>query len=210
MALYIRNLVLFKLGWVACVMLAAAGQPVMATLVVAAVVMAHLATVPVKSKESMLLVSAAVIGMTWESLLVRFGIVSYPGYTDAAALAPYWIVAMWVLFATTINHGLRWIKRSWIVASAAGLIGGPLAFFSGAQLGAVEFSHTLLALVSIGFGWAVLLPTLVLVADTIIDSDWLEPRDGLPGDAKPAGDVSARRQDPVLLPVRAEEARYGN
>jgi len=210
MALYIRNLVLFKLGWVACVMLAAAGQPVMATLVVAAVVMAHLATVPVKSKESMLLVSAAVIGMTWESLLVRFGIVSYPGYTDAAALAPYWIVAMWVLFATTINHGLRWIKRSWIVASAAGLIGGPLAFFSGAQLGAVEFSNTLLALVSIGFGWAVLLPTLVLVADTIIDSDWLEPRDGLPGDAKPAGDVSARRQDPVLLPVRAEEARYGN
>ena len=210
MALYIRNLVLFKLGWVACVMLAAAGQPVMAMLVVAAVVMAHLATVPVKSKESMLLVSAAVIGMAWESLLVRFGIVSYPGYTDAAALAPYWIVAMWVLFATTINHGLRWIKRSWIVASAAGLIGGPLAFFSGAQLGAVEFSNTLLALVSIGVGWAVLLPTLALVADTIIDSAWLEPRDGVPGDAVPAGDVSARRPDPVLLPVRAEEARYGN
>jgi hypothetical protein len=210
MALYIRNLVLFKLGWVACVMLAAAGQPVMATLVVAAVVLAHLATVPVKSKESMLLVSAAVIGMTWESLLVRFGIVSYPGYTDAAALAPYWIVAMWVLFATTINHGLRWIKRSWIVASAAGLIGGPLAFFSGAQLGAVEFSNTLLALVSIGVGWAVLLPALALVADTIIDSAWLEPREGLPSDAVPAGDVSAKRSDPLLLPVRAEEARYGN
>ena len=210
MALYIRNLVLFKLGWVACVMLAAAGQPVMATLVVAAVVMAHLATVPVKSKESMLLVSAAVIGMAWESLLVRFGIVSYPGYTDAAALAPYWIVAMWVLFATTINHGLRWIKRSWIVASAAGLIGGPLAFFSGAQLGAVEFSNTLLALVSIGVGWAVLLPTLALVADTIIDSAWLEPRDGLPTDAQPAGAVSAMRADPVLVPLRAEEVRYGN
>lgn len=210
MALYIKNLVLFKLGWVACVMLAAAGQPVMATLVVAAVVVAHLATVPVKSKESMLLVSAAVIGMTWESLLVRFGIVSYPGYTVAAALAPYWIVAIWVLFATTINHGLRWIKRSWIVASAAGLIGGPLAFFSGAQLGAVEFSNTLLALVSIGVGWAVLLPTLALVADTIIDSAWLEPRDGLPSDAVPARDVSAKRPDAVLLPVRAEEAPYGN
>jgi len=210
MALYIKNLVLFKLGWVACVMLAAAGQPVMATVVVAAVVVAHLVTVPVKSKESMLLVSAAVIGMTWESLLVRFGIVSYPGYTVAAALAPYWIVAMWVLFATTINHGLRWIKRSWIVASAAGLIGGPLAFFSGAQLGAVEFSNTLLALVSIGVGWAVLLPTLALVADTIIDSAWLEPRDGLSSDAVPARDVSAKRPDAVLLPVRAEEAPHGN
>jgi putative effector of murein hydrolase len=210
MALYIRNLVLFKLGWVACVMLAAAGQPLMATLVVAAVVAAHLATVPVKSKESMLLVSAALIGMTWESLLVKFGIVSYSGYPDAAAFAPYWIVAMWVLFATTINQGLRWIKRSWIVASAAGLIGGPLAFFSGAQLGAVEFSNTALALATIGVGWAVLLPILALVADTIIDSAWLEPRDGLPTEAKPAGAVSAMRADPVLVPVRAEEVRYGN
>lgn len=210
MALYIRNLVLFKLGWVACVMLAAAGQPVNATLVVVAVVVAHLATVPVKSKESMLLVSAALIGMTWESLLVNLGVVSYPGYADAAALAPYWIVAMWVLFATTINHGLRWVKRSWIVASAAGLIGGPLAFFSGAQLGAVEFSNTLLALAAIGVGWAVLLPTLALVADTIIDSAWLEPRDGLPADAVPGRYASAKRADAVLLPVRAEEARYGN
>ena len=210
MALYIRNLVLFKLGWVACVMLAAAGQPMMATLVVAVVVVAHLATVPVKSKESMLLVAAAVIGMTWESLLVRFGVVSYPGYTDAAALAPYWIVAMWVLFATTINHGLRWIKRNWMVASAAGLIGGPLAFFSGAQPGAVEFSNTILALASIGVGWAVLLPTLALVADTIIDSAWLEPRDTQPTDAMPARDVSTMRADRVLVLARAEEARYGN
>lgn len=210
MAPYIRNLVLFKLGWVACVMLAAAGRPVMATLVVAAVVVAHLATVPVKSKESMLLVSAALIGMIWESLLVKFGIVSYSGYADATALAPHWIVAMWVLFATTINHGLRWIKRSWVVASAAGLIGGPLAFFSGAQLGAVEFSNTALALAAIGVGWAVLLPTLALVADTIIDSVWLEPRDGLPTDAKPAGAVAATRADPVLVPVRVEEVRYGN
>ncbi|RQW79988.1 MAG: DUF2878 domain-containing protein, partial [Methylococcus sp.] len=152
----------------------------------------------------------ALIGMTWESLLVKFGIVSYSGYPDAAAFAPYWIVAMWVLFATTINHGLRWIKRSWIVASAAGLIGGPLAFFSGAQLGAVEFSNTALALATIGVGWAVLLPILALVADTIIDSAWLEPRDGLPTEAKPAGAVSAMRADPVLVPVRAEEVRYGN
>jgi hypothetical protein len=209
MALNIRNLVLFKLGWVACVMLAAAGQPVMATLAVAAVVAVHLAAVPVKSKESILLVSAALIGMTWESLLVRFGIVGYPGYADTAGLAPYWIVAMWVLFATTINHGLRWIKRSWVVASGAGLIGGPLAFFSGAQLGAVEFSNTPLALASIAVGWAVLLPILALVADTIIDSAWLEPRDGLPTEADPAIEVSAVRADPVLVPVGAEEARYG-
>ncbi|MEJ2384964.1 MAG: DUF2878 domain-containing protein [Xanthomonadales bacterium] len=99
MAGSIRNLVLFKLGWVACVLFAAAGEPLLATAAVALVVAAHLASVPVVVKEAVLLVAAAVIGMAWESLLVYAGLVRYPGEAGGAALAPYWIVAMWVLFA---------------------------------------------------------------------------------------------------------------
>jgi hypothetical protein len=139
----------------------------------------HLATVPVAIKEFILLAAAGLIGMAWESLLLYAGVVSYPGHATGAALAPHWIVAMWVLFATTLNHGFSWAKRSWVIASIAGLAGGPLAFFGGANLGAVEFSNTLLAMVVIGIGWAILLPMLMLLADTIIDSVWLEPRDGV-------------------------------
>jgi hypothetical protein len=90
--------------------------------------------------------------------------------------APYWIVAMWVLFATTINHGLRWAKRSAWVAALAGLFGGPAAFYGGMKLNAVAFSDPVIALGVIGIGWALLLPALVVIADTIIDSPWLEPR----------------------------------
>lgn len=173
----LKNLVMFKLGWVACVGLAAAGQPLWATLAVAFVVTLHLAGVPVVVKEALLLAASAVIGLAWESLLVWSGLLSYPASGEVAPLAPYWIVAMWVLFATTINHGLRWAKRSWMIAAVAGMVGGPMAFYGGAAMGAVEFSHTLLALAAIGAGWAVLMPLLTLIADTIIDSDWLEPRE---------------------------------
>lgn len=172
----LKNLVMFKLGWIACVGLAAAGQPLWATLAVALVVTLHLAGVPVVVKEALLLAASAVIGLAWESLLVWSGLLSYPASGELAPLAPYWIVAMWVLFATTINHGLRWAKRSWMIAAIAGLVGGPMAFYGGAAMGAVEFSHTLWALAAIGAGWAVLMPLLTLIADTIIDSDWLEPR----------------------------------
>jgi hypothetical protein len=82
---------------------------------------------------------------------------------------------MWVLFATTINYGLAWVKRSWLISAGMGLIGGPLAFFAGAGLGAVTFTNTPLALVVIGVGWAVLLPLVVLISDTIADSGFLEP-----------------------------------
>lgn len=172
----LKNLVMFKLGWIACVGLAAAGQPLWATLAVALVVTLHLAGVPVVVKEALLLAASAVIGLAWESLLVWSGLLSYPASGELAPLAPYWIVAMWVLFATTINHGLRWAKRSWMIAAIAGMVGGPMAFYGGAAMGAVEFSHTLWALAAIGAGWAVLMPLLTLIADTIIDSDWLEPR----------------------------------
>lgn len=171
------NLVLFKLGWIACVGFAAVGEPLLATLAVAVVVSVHLLGVPLAVKEAILLASAAVIGLAWESLMVWTGLLSYPGHTELAPLAPYWIVAMWTLFATTINHGLRWAKKNWAVAALAGLVGGPMAFYGGASMGAVEFSNTPLALTVIGAGWAVLLPLMIWVSDTIIDSAWLEPQE---------------------------------
>ena len=50
-----------------------------------------------------------------------------------------------------------------------------MAFFGGMNLGAVIFSSTPLALAVIGAGWAVLLPAFALIAETIIDSTYLEP-----------------------------------
>ncbi len=170
----LKNLGLFKLGWLACVMSAAAGQPGFGAIAVAAVVAIHLAGTAVPVKEALLLLAAALIGIAWESVLVAAGLVSYPATGSAGWLAPYWIVAMWVLFATTVNHGLAWVKRNWMVAAIAGLLGGPAAFFGGARLGAVEFSEPVLALAVIGAGWAILLPVLVFIADSLIDSALLE------------------------------------
>ncbi|MEJ2534421.1 MAG: DUF2878 domain-containing protein [Gammaproteobacteria bacterium] len=172
----LRNLVLFKLGWIGCVMFAAAGKPWLSLLSVLIVVALHLPQLAAPLKEALLLATAVLIGLLWESALVALGIVEYPGH-DHAWLAPVWILAMWALFATTINHGLAWVKRYWVYAALAGAIGGPMAFYAGANLGAVAFPNTTLAMVVIGAGWAVLLPLLALLADTIIDSTLFEPRD---------------------------------
>ena len=51
-----------------------------------------------------------------------------------------------------------------MVVAVAGAIGGPLAFFAGASIGAVELVSPAIALIAIGIGWAVMLPLLVKVA----------------------------------------------
>lgn len=193
----IQNLVLFKLGWVACILAAAALLPEFAVLAVTIVVLIHLARTPVPAKEAFFLFCAALLGLAWESVVLFTGLVEYPGLGAESLLAPSWIVAMWVLFATTINYGFKWLKRHWAIASFFGLVGGPMAFFAGSAAGAAEFSNPVAALAVIGVGWAILLPLLTLIADTIIDSTLLEP-----GPRRPrAGSV------PALVPLMGRTAR---
>jgi hypothetical protein len=171
----IRNLVSFKAGWLACVLFAAAGNAPLAALSALAVVAMHLLWVPVPRKELLLIAAAVAIGFTWESLLVALGLAVYPGH-ESVFFAPYWIVTMWALFATTLNHGMRWTKKTLWLACVAGALGGPMAFYGGMKMGAVVFPEPALALAAIGLGWGLLLPLLTVLADSIIDMPWLEPK----------------------------------
>ena len=158
------NLAVFKAAWTAVVISAAAGTPTIGVIAVAIAVGIHLWSSEDRDNEIRLLFVAATMGFAWESALVLGGLLEYSSGNWMAGLAPYWIVAMWVLFATTLNVGMRWLRRSTTIAAVAGAIGGPLAFFAGASIGAVELVSPATALISIGIGWAVMLPLLVKFA----------------------------------------------
>ena len=158
------NLSLFKAGWLASVLTAAASVPAAGATVVAIVVAVHLFRTANVEKEFQLLLFAALLGLGWESLLVSLGLVQYSTGSAFPGLAPYWIVGMWVLFATTINVGLKWLHKNIAVAAIAGAIGGPLSFIAGEKAGAVSFPNPQLSLLVIAAGWALLLPLLVRVA----------------------------------------------
>ena len=57
----------------------------------------------------MILMTGAV-GLSWDSAMVTAGWLAYPSGTFVAGLAPYWILAMWMLFATTLNVSFRWLQ----------------------------------------------------------------------------------------------------
>ncbi|HCU53557.1 MAG TPA: DUF2878 domain-containing protein [Gammaproteobacteria bacterium] len=158
------NLAVFKVAWTAVVVSAAAGAPVIGVIAVAIAVGIHLWSNENPDNEIRLLFIAATMGFAWESVLVLASLLEYSSGNWVSGLAPYWIVSMWVLFATTLNVGMRWLRRSTAIAAVAGAIGGPLAFFAGASIGAVELVSPAIALIAIGFGWAVMLPLLVKLA----------------------------------------------
>lgn len=155
------NLGLFKIGWLAIVFSAAAANPVLGTAAAVAIVLIHLAAVKRSWNEVLLLLGAASLGFAWETLLVNAGLVSYPAALTET-LAPYWIVALWMLFATTLNVGMRWLQNNVFITAIAGAISGPLSFFGGQKAGAVVIHEG--GLLALSIGWAVLLPTITFLA----------------------------------------------
>lgn len=158
------NFIAFQAAWFACVLGGANDRALAGTMIVGAVILLHLALAQRPLPEALLIAVAAVIGFVWDSGLVALGLMSYPTGNFAPGLAPYWIVAMWALFATSLNLSMAWLKdRPWLAASF-GAFGGPLAYLAGERLGGLQMPDPLLALGAQALGWAVLLPVLTRLA----------------------------------------------
>jgi hypothetical protein len=115
-----------------------------------------------------------VLGALFDTLLLQTGWLTYVNGMLWAGTAPYWIVAMWLLFATTLNVSLRWLRRSYAAAALLGLIGGPMSYYAGAKLGGLTFINTTAALTALAIGWALVIPLLVWLSERL---DGVQPAD---------------------------------
>ena len=175
------NAAVFQAGWFASILCAANGMPWMAVLAVMAVVAFHLALAPAVVPELKLVLSAALIGIIWENMLALAGLTAFQGGALIDGTAPLWMVAQWMLFATTLNLSLSWLKGNLPAAALFGAAGAPLSYMAGERLGALQLVDRVSALMALAVGWAVLTPLLMLLArhwDGHITPDTKRPMDG--------------------------------
>jgi hypothetical protein len=158
------NFTASQAGWFACVLGAAHGLPLAGTAAAAAIVALHLAASRRPMLEFRLVALAALIGGAWESAIVSLGLMGYPSGTFAAGFAPHWIIAMWALFATTLNGSMAWMRGRPLAAMLVGAVGGPMAYLAGDRLGGVELTQGWVALGVQGLGWSVIMPLLTAAA----------------------------------------------
>lgn len=163
-ATILSNVALFQVGWLLCVLGGAGSWHWASSVLVFALVLFHLHHASKPAAELRLILLAIAIGLIWDSLLVSTQLLDYPHgqYTDF--LAPHWIIAMWALFATTINVSLRWLRGRALLAVIFGCLGGPMAYWAGQKLGAVNIPDEILAFTTLAIGWAVITPLLVKVS----------------------------------------------
>ena len=169
------NFSAFQMGWLSSVVGGARQMPWLGPLVVLVALLIHLRAARKPFDEIILVLVSAVIGGIFDSLLVAAGWVAYPSGTFASALAPYWIITMWMLFATTLNVSMRWLRDRVRLAAIFGLLGGPAAYLAGEEFGGIALVERVPALVALAIGWTVILPVLLRLSEMF---------DGMPGPRK--------------------------
>ena len=164
------NFIAFQFGWFSSVLGGAKQLPWAGPLAVLAIVALHLYRTENPQSELKLIFACGLIGTVFDSVLVAAGWVGYPSGMFSNVMAPYWIIAMWMLFATTLNISMGWMKGRPLLAAVTGLVAGPLTYLAGHKLGGIEFANQTAALVALGIGWAVIMPGLMHLASQLDDA----------------------------------------
>ncbi|MCK6555526.1 DUF2878 family protein [Candidatus Binatia bacterium] len=173
------NFVMFYAGWFACVGGAARGQLWLGPAVVAVFLLVHLAGTAKLTQEARLILVAGLFGFAIDTLQASSGLYSFAGTSVKPWLSPPWMVALWMLFATTLNSSMSWLGGRYGLAAGLGAAFGPASYVAGARLGAIELSeNSLVSVIGIAIVWAIAMPALLLMRHAL---------------CRPRGMVAARR-----------------
>lgn len=160
---FVANIALYQAGWLACVVGAAHGLAWAGVAAALPILAWHFARARRAWPEARLVVAAAAAGAIFETLLAQSGWVRFAPPGPVAGFAPPWMVALWALFATTLNVSLRGLRARPALFAVLAAAGAPLAYLAGARLGAMRFEDPA-ALFAIAAGWAALAPLLLAAA----------------------------------------------
>ncbi|MFT5219741.1 MAG: hypothetical protein ACI9LO_001875 [Planctomycetota bacterium] len=159
----ILNLLLFQIGWLVCITsgnYAALGYTVL-------VLVFHWRLFSPDKREWWLILLVTVVGVSWDWTMSGFGILVFS--EAVKSMLPLWLVCVWILFATTYQHGMYWLQGRPVLAALLAAVMGPVSYWSGSQLNEVALGEPLtLSLIILAIGWGTLFPVSMQLAKRMV------------------------------------------
>ena len=156
------NALLFNLAWFLCVSFGNA----VAVLTCVVVLFLHFRYISKDIKELLMLVQVVMIGVLVDGLLITSGVlINADDSLLSELIAQIWMIALWLLFATTLNHCFVWLQSRLLTAALLGAIAGPFSYWVGTNLSSLSFALPLMnSLLIVGLVWALVFPLCLLLA----------------------------------------------
>jgi len=159
------NGALFNISWLAIVTVE---SPLFAPAIVYLHLALHFSIVGWSCREATLIGLVACLGVVLDNLLFRIGVFTISGVPGTP---PAWMLCLWPVLATTLLHVFSALRHRVVVAVALGTFGGALSYAAGTRLTEVDFFSPLWGAISMGVLWAILFPSLLVVAAGFDDED---------------------------------------
>lgn len=157
----------FDLAWASAVAGGAGGWPWLGSLPALALLAFHLAVNRrVLAAELRLVLAVSLFGILLETGFMGAGLLRFAGSPVLGVLPPVWVWALWLGFASLPTGSLTWLQGRGGLQALLGAIFGPLAYWTGAKMGAADMPATG-ALVLIGLAWALAFPAIMMLADAL-------------------------------------------
>jgi len=157
----LQNAIFFQITWFACVFGSANNLIWPGLLCCAAFTVWQLSPSRRHINDFKLVWLACIIGIVIDTAWVQLGFFHYEQHWPHSAVAPIWIIALWVAFALSINHSLKWLRTHPALPALMGAIGAPLSYWAGQRMGAISFTDKpLLVLGCLALTWAIALSFL--------------------------------------------------
>ena len=160
------NAVLFQLAWFGFVAGAARNMAWLGLIPLVFLAGHALRDASTRRGDLLLAVAALAIGLVLDGSFARANLLVYADAEPTLVGAPWWILAMWLAFAWTLNHSLTYLQKHLGVAMALGVVAGPFSYYiAGRAWGALEFiGDARMTLVWLAITWGVATGMLVLLA----------------------------------------------
>jgi hypothetical protein len=127
--------------------------------VAATALVLHFLCISRQRAEWLCIAMTVIIGCLLDSVLHRFGVLQFPNFDGLGV--PFWLATIWLLFATTLNHSLRWLQKHGYWAALLGASIAPLSYWAGVRFGVARFGlETPWAMAILAICWGLLLPLL--------------------------------------------------
>jgi hypothetical protein len=160
------NFIAFQIGWFSAVLGAGHGMPWLGVAVIPLVLLFNLVIAADWKHELAIVAAAAFVGFAVDTGLTATGIFVPVPFLMPRPFSPLWMVALWMNQAMTLNSCMAWLRGRYLAGALFGAIGGPLAYLSGAKLGAASIPSTR-GLLVLGITWGVAFPALLAMNELV-------------------------------------------
>lgn len=149
------NILFYQAIWVLCVIVGNKGA--IAGLII---VLVHLVITDRRIDDLKMMGFMLFTGLLVDGTLQQVGFFTF---TVSGFPIPFWLMVIWLGLAITPHHSLAWLKNRPLLSLLFGAMGGPLAYWAGARLGAASFNWQLLySLPLLALIWGILWPAVML------------------------------------------------